>query len=122
MRRRWVLSLNSTERAVKLAAAFHVDELGRGHQDVGDGGIAEQRLQRPEAEDFVENFLNDPFFLSQTERGAFLIDEARNRNTDLGTGTFTSEGGERLQIDALQKLAVDAQISTPGIQRRSHRG
>ena len=49
--------------AVQFATPLHVDAVRRGHQNVADGGVLEQRFQRTEAEDLIEDFLDDPVLL-----------------------------------------------------------
>ena len=42
-------------------------------QDVGDRWILEQRLERPEAEDFVQQFRLDPFLFRRVEQQLLLV-------------------------------------------------
>ena len=39
------------------------------HQNVADGEIAEQRLERTESSDLVKNLLDDVLAISESERG-----------------------------------------------------
>src|SRR5207248_11246878 len=54
--------------SVKLAGALHVHQTRRGHQDVRDGGIAQQRLEGAQAEYFVQYLLDDPVLFHQADR------------------------------------------------------
>ena len=47
--------LEAQTRRFKFSSALHVDPVETIHQDVGDGWIFEQRFQRAEAEDLVQN-------------------------------------------------------------------
>ena len=57
------------------AAPFDVDRLVGVDQDVADGRILQQRLERAEAEDFVEHFLGEAVALGGAERDALLADQ-----------------------------------------------
>ena len=44
---------------LEQAPAFDVDLLAAVHQDVGDGRVLQQRLERTQAEHFVQHFVAD---------------------------------------------------------------
>ncbi len=52
-------------RAVEFAAALHIDQVRRGDQNVRYRGVLQQRLERTQAEDFVEDLLDDAVLLDQ---------------------------------------------------------
>jgi len=56
--------------AIQFAGALDVYEVGSGDQNIADGWILQQGLERSEAEDFVQNFFNDPSFSTRL-RGVF---------------------------------------------------
>ena len=60
----------------EFAGAFDVDPVEAVDQNVGDGGIFEQRLERAEAEDFVENFARQPLAFGEAERNGFAVDRS----------------------------------------------
>ena len=57
---------------VEFAGALDVDQLGSGDQDVGDGRIGKQRLQRPQSKYFVQDFADDAILLHHGQR-CFLV-------------------------------------------------
>ena len=52
----------------QLPVPFNVDILVRVHQNIGDGGIFQQRLQRSQAEDFVQDFFRQAVALRHADR------------------------------------------------------
>ena len=48
-----------TDGQLELAAALDVDLLVAVDQNVGDGRVLQQRLERPQPEDLVEHFGDD---------------------------------------------------------------
>ena len=61
--------------AAQDAALFHEDMILVVDQDVGDLRIFEQRLQGPEAEDFIEQIGLDLLLLLEAERHALFGDD-----------------------------------------------
>src|SRR5581483_12507446 len=43
-------------RSLEFAAPFDIDEPRRSDEDVGNGGVAQQRFEGAETKDFIENF------------------------------------------------------------------
>ena len=65
--------LEAQSSGLKLARAFHVDSIKTVHQNVGNGWIFEQRFERAQAEDFVQNLPRQPFPLGEAERHGFAV-------------------------------------------------
>ena len=59
IRSRCALSTNVGVRALELAVALDVDPVERVDHDLGDGVVAEQRLERAVAEDVVGDLADD---------------------------------------------------------------
>ena len=80
---RWRSSRNEVFTLCKKAALFNEDVVLVVDQDVGDLGIAQQRLQRAEAEDFVEQIGLNLLLLVEVQRHALvgddLLHDARHR-------------------------------------------
>ena len=91
------------------AAALHVDLVGGVDQDVGDGVVLEQRLERAQAEDLVEDFLGDAVALHGTERNALFGDDLLNegKKLELAGAGFLSLA-EFLEVETIDKLRVDS--------------
>ena len=68
------------------------------HQDVGDRGIAEQRFQRTETEDLIEQIVLNPLLLVEAERHLLVSDD------------LVDHAGDRLPrlagVDARQLLQI----------------
>src|SRR5262249_37280281 len=84
MRSRWAASLNSHGGAVQFAAALHVYQTRGGHQNIGDRRILQQRLERPQAEYLIENFLDNAVLLHQAERRLLFFDQLGHCGPNLG--------------------------------------
>ncbi len=61
------------------ALALDVDLLVGVDQNVGDAGILQQRLERPEAEDFVQDFVADLLLFERAEQRRLGIDQRDQR-------------------------------------------
>ena len=73
---RWASSRNCTEVSFENAAALDVDVLVGVDQNIGNGGIGEQRLERAETENFVENFLRKALAFLQVHGRGFADDQS----------------------------------------------
>ena len=97
-------------RAVEFAAALHIDQLRRGDQDVGDGGILQQRLERSKAENFVQDLLDDPVLFHQAERCAFFGDESCDGGTHFGLKAVRRQRGHCLEIDSVEQFFMNREF------------
>ena len=69
--------------------------------------IAQQRLERPEAEDLVDDVAEDRVALAHAERHALFGDQLEEQRPDLGFGARPLGRGQRLEVQAVEQLAVD---------------
>ena len=80
-------------------------------QDVGDRGVLEQRLERPEAEQFVEHVADQLLALGMVERmlllGQLFLDDVADLVLDL----LARHGVERGQVDEIEQAAGEARPS-----------
>ena len=90
------------------AAALDEDLLVRVDEDVTDGRIAEQRLERPEAEHIVEQLGKERFALRQADWRAFFGENLAKEHPDLALGARSIRLGQRFEIQAGQQLLVHA--------------
>ncbi len=79
-------------------------------QNVGDGGILQQRLERAQAEHLVQHFIADLLFLERAEQRRLGIDERDERLADFAAHALVVDGGERLQVDLVHQLAVQGEL------------
>src|ERR1019366_8761592 len=91
---------------LQSAGALDIYLSVRVHQDVVDGGILEQRLQRPQAKDFLQHLPRQAVSLGGTERRLQVHDEVLNYLLYLRPRPDILERSEFLQIDLAQQLAM----------------
>ena len=106
--------------ALQHAAAFNIDFAVVVHEDVGDGRILHQRLQGAEAEDFIQDLLDDAVALRQRHRDILLQQELLDGPADFATQPFLADESQCFAVERLEQLAVDLrlEIGTP-LRRRS---
>ena len=92
---------------LELAGPLDVDLLERVDQDVVDGRVAQQRLERPEAEHLVDDVAKDRLALRHAERRAFLGDQLEEQRPDLALRARAVGGRERLEVQPVQQLLVN---------------
>ena len=66
---------------------FYIDRAAGVHQDVVDGRILQQRLQRAKAEDFIQYLLRQPVAFRRRERNILLPDQLVNHASAAVAGT-----------------------------------
>jgi hypothetical protein len=76
-------------------------------QDVVDRRVAQQRLERSEAEDVVEDFGEERLALGETERRRFFREQESQQRADFALGSRPIGVGERFEIQAVQQLLVN---------------
>ena len=82
----------------------------RGHQNVADGGILQQRLERAQAEDFVQNLFDDAVLFHQAEGRLLFLHQLGHGRADLRAHPLAGHRGERFQVDAVEQLAVEREL------------
>ncbi len=87
--------------ALDVGRAVCVDE------DVGDGRVTQQRLERAEAEHFVMDVDCELLALQIVHRCLFLFKNARDQRTDLLADLFGRQTREPFQFDAIEHDLVD---------------
>ena len=90
----------------EFAGALDVDPVEAVDQNVGDGGVFEQRLERTEAEDFVENFARQALALGEAERNDFAVDRVANEDENFFAGGVAGGAAEFFQVEAVEDLAM----------------
>ena len=79
-------------------------------QDVADRRIAQQRLERPEPEDFVDQLAEQDVALAQAERRSFFGEQLADQRADLAFGARAIGVRQRLEIQPVEQLAVDVRL------------
>ena len=93
-------------RDFKLAAALDVDAVETVDENIGDGRILEQGLERAEAEDFVENFARQALAFGEAERNGFAVDGVADQDENFFAGRVAVGASEFFEVQAVQDLAM----------------
>ena len=80
--------------------------------------VAQQRLERTEAEDLVDDVAEDDLALGHAERRAFLGDEIEQQRADLRFGARPLGGRQRLEVQAVEQLAMDVRLQLEVLRPR----
>jgi len=70
----------------QLAGAFHIHPVKTVYQDVGNGVVLEQRLERTKAEDFIQNFAAQTLAFGETERNGLAVYGITNQDQNFIAG------------------------------------
>ena len=92
------------------AASLHVDLAVAVHQDVADGWVLEQWLERSQAEDLVQHLVADLLLLGGGQQVGLVFEQRENRLPDLGANAFVIDSGQGLQIDPVQQLSMEREF------------
>ena len=98
------------QRLLQDAVALNVNGFVVVDQNIGDRWILQERLQRTESEDLVENFLDDPVLFDQAERRLLFLHQLRYRGADFRAHPLPGHRGQSLEIDPVQQLAVQREL------------
>jgi hypothetical protein len=96
--------------AGESAVSFDVDEFGGGDEDIGDGIVAEEGFKGAEAEDFVEDFVDDAVLFGKGEGSGFFVDEALDSEADFAADLGLGENGDGFEVDAMEEAAMEAEF------------
>ncbi len=97
-------------RTEQLAVPLDVNQARRGDQDIGDGGILQERLQGAQSEYFVQHLLHHPLFFEQAEGRLLFVEQFGHGAAHLGAYALAAQRRQRFQVDAVQQLAVDREL------------
>ena len=75
----------------QASGPFHVHVVEAVDQDVADGWVLEQRFQRAQPEDFVQNLFDQLFALAHGHGEGFVYDELLHHDADLPADAFFVE-------------------------------
>ncbi len=93
---------------LELAAALDEHVLVGVDQDVADRRVAQQRLQRPEPEHVVEQLDEQRLALAEAERRALFGEQLAEQRADLALGARAIRLRQRLEVQPVEQLLVDA--------------
>ena len=107
-----VVVLEDDVGQLELAAALDVDLARAVDHDLGDGLVAQERLERPEADDLVGDLLEHPDPLGAGEGEAFLVDDLAEDLLDLAPD-LDLVGQVELRIQVLDDPVLDPELDVP---------
>ena len=80
--------------------------------------IAQQRLERPEAEHLVDDVAEDRVALAHAERHALFGDEVEEQRADVGFGARPLGRRQRFEVQPVEQLAVDVGLELDVLRPR----
>ena len=96
--------------AVQFARPFHVDQARGCDQNVAYRGVLEERFQRTQTEDLVQDLLDDAVLFDQAERGFLFLHQLGDGGADLGAHPLARHGGQGFQVDPVQQFPVKSEL------------
>ena len=94
----------------QLSVPFNVDILVRVHQNIGDGGIFQQRLQRSQAEDFVQDFFRQAVALRHADRQVVFAKNLFQLLLHLPAQLLPALRFDSIHVQHTQKLLVHTRL------------
>ena len=94
----------------QLPVPLNVDMLVRVHQDVGDRGIFQQRLQGSQTEDLVQNFFGQAISLRHADRKMIFTKDFFEDALHLPAQFMPAFGFDSIHVQHTQKLLVHARL------------
>ena len=107
-----VVVLEDDVRELELAGALDVDLARPVDHDLRDGLVAEERLQRTEADDLVRDLLEHPDALGAGEGEALLVDDLAEDLLDLAAD-LDLVGQVELGVQVLDDPVLDPELDVP---------
>ena len=107
--------------AFEHALSLDEDLLVGVDQDVVDRRIAEQRLERPEAEHIVQDLGEQRFAFAQVDRGRLLGQQLTEKSANLTFGARAIRLRQRFQVQPVEQLAVDVATQLQVLRTRALR-
>ena len=107
-----VVVLEHDVRQLELARALDVDLARAVDHDLGDGLVAEERLERPEADDLVGDLLEHADTLGAGQGEAFLVDDLAEDLLDLAAH-LDLVGQVELRVQVLDHPVLDPELDVP---------
>ena len=90
----------------EFSGALDVNPVVAVDENVGDGVVLEQRLERTEAEDFVEDFAREAFAFGEAERDDFIVDGVADEDENFFAGGIAVGAAEFFEIEAVEDFAM----------------
>ena len=111
------LVLESRGRLFEPAHALDIDLLVRVDQDVGHGRVLEERLERSQAQHFVEHLIDELVILDGVQRDTVLGQDRADERRELAAQFVARDLVENAQIEQREQLFVQIHFER-GVPRR----
>ena len=105
-----LLVLEAHRQRLEHAAALHIDAFVAVDQDVADGGVLEQRLERTQAGHLVENFRDEFGEFLRVQRQPLGQHVLRHQLLDVPADFVLRQLFQRRKIDLLDQPAMQAHL------------
>ena len=102
-------------------AALHVDVIEPVHHDVADGGVLEQRLERAEAEDLVEDLLDEALALGERHGKPLVENELLHHRAHLRVRGVLVQDLELIRGERIQQLVMHLALQFEPAVRAANR-
>ncbi len=112
------LVLEANQRGLEHAHTFDINAVRTVDQNVVDGRIFEQWLDRAKARHFVDNFAYEVVEFLRVQRDALRKRELRNHRVDLATNFLIRKLVHRREIKFLDHLAVQSHLGIEHLARK----
>ncbi|MND78670.1 hypothetical protein D3C80_703870 [compost metagenome] len=109
-------------RQFELPQAFDIDRRMGVDQDVVDRVVGEQGLERPKAQEFVQNIVDQDVGLRRRQQAFFLGQQARDHAVHLIAQLFARRALQGAEVQQIQQLLVDADPQADTVRCRGARG
>ena len=112
---------------LSFAGAFHVNLVVAVDQDVGDGRVFEQRLERTQAENLIQNFARQTFAFGEAERNRFAVHGVADQQQHFFASRRARCAAQFFQVQPVENLAMKIRLdllvlgSFEGLQIRHSR-
>src|SRR5208282_1222766 len=94
----------------EFAGALDVHAVEAVNKNIGNGGIFEERLERAQAKDFVEDLARQLLALGETERNRLAVHGTANQDENFLARRISGGPAEFFQVEAIEDLAVQVRL------------
>ena len=91
---------------LEFSSAFYVNLVVAVDQDVGDGRILEQWLQRTQAENLVQNFARQTLAFGEAERNRLAVDRVADQQQNFFASRGARCAAQFFQVQPVENLAM----------------
>ena len=105
---------------LELAAPLHEHVLVGVDEDVADARVAQERLERAEAEDLVHQLAEQHVALAEAEGHPLFGQQLADERADLALGAGPVRLRQRLEVQPVQEFLVNGGLQLDVLRARSH--